>query len=134
MKQRYLLDSNICIHFLRNRQEVLEGIERVGWSACAVSDITAIELLYGAECSAKREENIQAVMDFLNDIDIIPLRKCINEFCKQKAEMRRRGTMIEDFDLFIGTTAVALNMIMVSENIKHLERIQGIHIENWIKR
>ena len=42
--------------------------------------------------------------------------------------------MISDFDLFIGATAVANELIMVTENIKDFERISKIEIENWVQR
>ena len=45
-----------------------------------------------------------------------------------------QGTPIEDLDLFIGCTAVANQMIMVTENKKHLGRILNIEIENWVHR
>ena len=50
------------------------------------------------------------------------------------AQMRRDGHLIEDMDLFIGATAVAETMTMVTENVSHLSRIQGIRLENWIVR
>ena len=65
---------------------------------------------------------------------MIPFNICIREFCKQKARLRRLGTPIEDYDLFIGSTAVALGFTLVSENIKHLARIEGIELENWVTR
>ena len=40
---------------------------------------------------------------------------------------------IEDFDLLIGCTAVAKGLVMVTNNIKHYSRIEGIQIENWVK-
>ena len=39
-----------------------------------------------------------------------------------------------DFDLLIGATAMTCNLIMVTENVKHLERIPHLKIENWIDR
>ena len=39
-----------------------------------------------------------------------------------------------DSDLLIGCTAVANNMIMVTDNIKHFSRIYGIQLENWVNR
>ena len=41
---------------------------------------------------------------------------------------------IEDFDLFIGCTAIAMGYTLVTENVKHLSRLQGITIENWVQR
>jgi tRNA(fMet)-specific endonuclease VapC len=54
-------------------------------------------------------------------------------FGKEKAKLRREGNLIHDFDLLIGATAVHFDMIMVTNNEKHLSRITGIKIENWIK-
>jgi tRNA(fMet)-specific endonuclease VapC len=42
--------------------------------------------------------------------------------------------MISDFDLLIGCTAIENNLIMVTENLKEFERIEGIKLENWIER
>ncbi|MRY25940.1 hypothetical protein GKD20_20440 [Parabacteroides distasonis] len=40
----------------------------------------------------------------------------------------------EQFDLLIGASAVANDLILVTENVKHLERIPHLKIENWIDR
>ena len=42
--------------------------------------------------------------------------------------------MISDFDLLIGSTAIANELIMVTENIKEFKRISDIEIENWVQR
>ena len=42
--------------------------------------------------------------------------------------------MISDFDILIGSTSIANGLIMVTENLKDLERISKIKIENWVKR
>lgn len=134
MELKYLLDSNICIHLLRNRAEVVETISKVGWNNCCISELTVVELYYGAECSNNPIKNRQKIKSFISDIEVLPFSLCIDEFCRQKARMRTLGMLIEDFDLFIGSMAVAMNYILVTENTKHLSRLEGITIENWIKR
>lgn len=133
-QQKYLLDSNICIHLMRMNAGVVNKIRQVGWNNCCISEMTVVELYYGAECSQQRDKNMVEVQDFINSITVHPLSSCIREFCSQKAKLRREGKMIEDYDLFIGCTAVSNNCIMVTENTKHLSRIQGITIENWVTR
>ncbi len=134
MRTKYLLDSNICIHLLRKREEVLTALERVGWQNCCISELSVVELFYGAECSSNPKRNKEIIASFLDDIEIIPFHVCIAEFCRQKARLRRLGTPIEDTDLYIGATAVAMGYTLVSENTKHLSRVDNIKIENWIKR
>ena len=134
MARKYLLDSNIFIHILRRRPEVRQQIERVGWENCCIAEPSIVELLYGAECSASPEKNLALVEDLISHVEIIHFNICIREFCKQKARLRRLGTPIEDYDLFIGSTAVTLGFTLVSENAKHLSRIEGIELENWVIR
>ena len=42
--------------------------------------------------------------------------------------------MISDFDLLIGSTAIANDLIMITENTNEFERISNIELENWVKR
>ena len=60
--------------------------------------------------------------------DVIPT------YAKEKARLRKAGAPIDDFDLMIGATALSHGFVLVTENIKHLGRLQGIEIENWINR
>ncbi len=64
---------------------------------------------------------------------IIPISLALAEYASQKARLRKKGILIDDLDLFIGCTAVTSNCIMVTENVKHLNRIDNIHIENWVE-
>lgn len=52
-----MLDSNICVYILRGRKGMREQLQKVGWDNCCISEMTVAELLYGAECSSKIEEN-----------------------------------------------------------------------------
>ena len=134
MEGKYLLDSNICIHLLRGNESVCNAIAKVGWDNCYISELTIVELYYGAECSVHRDRNVAEVEAFIADLNVIPLSSHIKEFCSQKAAMRRSGTMIEDFDLFIGTAAKVAGCVLVTENVKHMSHIEGIEIENWVER
>ena len=65
---------------------------------------------------------------------VLPISEAISTYAQQKARLRKAGTQIEDLDLFIGSTAIAYNLVMVTENVKHFEVQKGIEIENWVKR
>lgn len=74
------------------------------------------------------------VDDFANELTIVPIFNSLNIYAKEKARLRKSGKMLDDFDLLIGATALANNLILVTENEKHLERMSEIRIENWIIR
>ena len=126
-----MLDSNICVYILRGRKGMREQLQKVGWDNCCISEMTVAELLYGAECSSKIEEHKKEVLSFCADIEIIPIGLALSEYAHQKAILRKKGSLIDDLDLLIGSTAVAIDCIMVTENVKHLNRIENIQIENW---
>ena len=42
--------------------------------------------------------------------------------------------LIDDFDLLIGATAITYDLVLVTENIKHLARIPNIQIDCWVNR
>jgi tRNA(fMet)-specific endonuclease VapC len=129
---KYLLDTNICIFFFKGKHNLIEKIEDVGLINCAISEITLAELVFGAENSENPQRNMRIVEEFAGNITILPIFDSIYKYGKEKSRLKKRGTMISDFDLLIGCTATENNLIMVTENIKEFERISGINIENWI--
>lgn len=131
---KYLLDTNICIHFFRGKFNLLSKFEEVGIENCAISEITLAELVYGAEKSQHPTKNHKLIEDLIEQIAVLPLYSAIYKYGKEKARLSALGTMIGDFDLLIGSTSVENDLIMVTENVSEFERIKGIKIQNWIKR
>ena len=128
----YLLDTNICMHYFKGQFEIKERIEQIGYDKFAISEITLAELIYGAEKSKKRDENIAVIDSFSEKVTIIPIFQSINIYAKEKARLRKKGTIISDLDLFIGATAIFSDMTMVTRNVREFERMENIKIENWI--
>lgn len=131
---KYLLDTNICIHFFRGKFNLAEKLEQIELKNCAISEITLAELVFGAENSDNPQKNKEIIEKFITQITIFPIYDSINKYGKEKARLRKIGNMISDFDLLIGCTAIENDLILVSENVKEFERISEIKIENWIIR
>lgn len=133
MATKYLLDSNICVYFLRGKKGIDSIIEKIGWENCFISQMTFAELLYGAECSKNVERNKQEVISFCDDIPVYVIDgDVIEEYARQKAVLRKKGTPVDDIDILIGCTAIVNNCVMVTENVKHLGKLENIMLENWI--
>ena len=77
---------------------------------------------------------MRMVDGFAKVITIVPIFNSLSIYAKEKARLRKSGKLIDDFDILIGVSAVANNLVLVTENQKHLSRISKIKIENWIKR
>ena len=130
----FLLDTNICIFALRDKYGVNERLEEIGRKRCYVSDVTVMELRFGAYKSEKKDENLRIVNDFINKLQVVPFADTIDAFCQEKIRLQLLGTPIEDYDLFIGCAAKVAGLTMVTDNVQHLSRIEGLQIENWIQR
>lgn len=132
--EKYLLDSNICIFFFKEKYGIREHLLQIGLENCAISEITLAELIYGAECSIDVEKNIRIINNFIRNIRVVPIVNAIGLYAKEKALLKKTGNMIDDLDIFIGVTAIANDMILVTDNEKHLNRLSKIKIENWVQR
>jgi tRNA(fMet)-specific endonuclease VapC len=48
-----------------------------------------------------------------------------------KADLERRGIRLEDLDVAVAAHAVALDAILVTDNLEHMRRVKGLAVENW---
>ena len=132
---QYLLDTSICIFFLRGKLNLDELIRQKGRENCFISEITVLELRYGAENSENPNKSHKAVDAFISGLSIIPIYGSIKRYAKEKVRLRKIGKpMHDEFDLLIGVTAIENKLTLVTDNVKDFERLDGIKIENWFAR
>lgn len=132
---RYLLDTNICVFFLRGKLNLDEIIKEKGRENCFISEITVVELRYGAENSDNPLKSHKSVDAFVSGLSIIPIFGSIKLYAKEKVRLRKIGKpMHDEFDLLIGVTAIENELTLVTDNIKDFERLDNIKIENWFRR
>ncbi|MBX3043501.1 MAG: PIN domain-containing protein [Candidatus Kapabacteria bacterium] len=129
---RYLLDTNICIYFLKGQFNLIDTFASKGLDKFAISEITYAELVYGAEKSQNIEKNLLVVENFIKSIPILPIFPGLKIYAKEKARLRNLGLPISDFDVLIASTAIYNDMVLITRNIKEFERIQNLKYENWI--
>jgi len=132
--RRYLLDTSIVAFLFRGKYGIGKHLSTLGAEQCCVSDVTVAELTYGAFHSDRVQQNLDMIERFVQMVTVVPFADGVREYGKQKDRLVRTGQMIEDFDLFIGCTAVADGLVMVTDNTKHFARIEGIELENWVVR
>jgi tRNA(fMet)-specific endonuclease VapC len=131
MKRKYLLDTNICVFFMRGMFEMNRKIALAGLENCYLSEITVAELYYGAENSDNPQKTMRQTEDFISLFTIIPFGESLHTFGREMAYLKSIGRKIENFDMAIGSIALQHKMVMVTDNIDHFGRIRDIEIENW---
>ena len=130
----YLIDTNIIIYSLKNNEIVQQNFLKNESIPKHISIITYGELLYGAKKSQNIEKNSAVVYRIKELFPIVPINLAIMEtFSDLKAKYEKLGSVMDDFDLLIASTALTHNYVLVTNNEKHFKKIAGLNIENWIK-
>ena len=133
-ENKYLLDTNICIALLRGNQDVARKLISIGEGCCYLSVITLYELIFGAYYSKHETQEVPKVKQFVEHFPIVPLADAAEDYAIIKTRLRSSGILIDEFDLMIAATALSGGYIIVTDNLKHFQRIAGLKLENWIKR
>ena len=130
---QYMLDTNICIYVMKNYPAKLrERFNRLA-EQLSMSSITLGELYYGAEKSARRLENLQAIEHFSARLEVLSFpAKAAAHYGQIRAELERRGKPVGAHDMLIGAHARAEGLIVVTNNAREFRRLPGVRVENWV--
>ncbi len=90
------LDTNICIYFLKGQNSKLkQKILSENPNNIKIPSVTKAELLYGAEKSQRKNENIEKVNQFLSPLELIGFNdKESIEYSKIRSKLEKKGTII----------------------------------------
>jgi predicted nucleic acid-binding protein len=130
----YLLDTDTVIYSLKGHQTVKANLDRHRQAVLKISIVTLMELYYGAYKSQKVTSNLSKIKSIEDAIEIIPLgRESAEVFAMLKANLEKSGTPLDDFDLLLAASALAHDLTLVTNNLKHFKRVEGLRLENWVR-
>lgn len=131
---KYLLDTNICVALIRRRPAALiERITSQPPGAVGLSCITLAELAHGVEHSARPQQNLSALEQFLLPLELADFdQRAALAYGKIRAQLERDGQIIGSMDLLIAAHAVSLETILVTNNVREFQRVARLNVEDWI--
>jgi tRNA(fMet)-specific endonuclease VapC len=129
----YLIDSNVCIQFLRKPgSPVAHRLLTLNESEVLLCDIVKAELIYGAYRSARVEENLDQVLRFCDLFTSLPFEgRAAEIYGRIRRELEVSGRGIGPHDLMIASIALANDLILVTHNVGEFSRISELKIEDW---
>jgi len=128
----YLLDTDTIIFSLKGHEAIRKNLQKYFEDPMKICVITLMELYFGAYKSEKVTGNLAKVRTIENSFEIISADKGSAEiFGMLKASLEKSGTPLDDFDLIIAACALSHNLILVTNNIKHFHRVEGLRLTNW---
>lgn len=129
----YLLDSCICIDFMRGRLPYAYDLMRN--SDPRLFKIPAIvegELRVGVEKSTQPKKARWIVDEFMLPFEVLPFdSRCAHEYSRIRSSLERADKRIGHNDLLIAATALANNAVLVTNNVDEFKRVPGLSLECW---
>ena len=130
----YMLDTNICSYIIRNKpqniKEKLKSVEKD--HTIALSTVVVSELIYGAKKKGA-EKLFDLVLSFIENFQIMDFDKnSALSYATIRVELETTGNIIGSNDLFIAAHAKGCDAILVTNNTKEFERVEGLRLENWV--
>jgi tRNA(fMet)-specific endonuclease VapC len=125
-----MLDTDTCVYLIKKAP----GLKpRSALQDCYISTIVLGELEYGVANSAatRQEQNRQALLDFISAVQILPLTESVSETYGQLRTSLKKQP-IGPNDTWIAAHALALQMPLVTNNIREFSRVPDLVIDTWL--
>ncbi|MDH0304416.1 MULTISPECIES: tRNA(fMet)-specific endonuclease VapC [unclassified Pseudomonas] len=130
---RYMLDTNICIFTIKNKPQAVRDAFNRHHGQLAMSTMTLMELIYGAEKSAAPERNLAIVEGFAARLEVLDYDiPAAAHTAQLRAELAKAGTPIGPYDQMIAGHARARGLVLVTNNLREFQRVPGLRVEDWL--
>ena len=133
----YLLDTDILSNLLKRAPSatLIAKLASIPVEQQFTSSITLGELIYGAYRHRTRTDALleQIENTLLPNLPVLPFNDAAaRRYGEVRAQLERQGTPLAEADLRIGAIALARGFTMVTGNVRHLQRVPGLVVENWL--
>ena len=121
-----VVDTDILIDFFRGVESSKSFFRDIlsHRISAFISVVTEAELLSGEECNdMDKKIKIEALLGFLNKVDV-------DSYLAQKSGYLRRTYKISIPDAIIAATALKLNTVLYTRNLKDFNKIQGLNVKS----
>jgi tRNA(fMet)-specific endonuclease VapC len=129
----HLLDTDVCIFALKRRSKLLEKLV-VFNGHLAISDVTLLELYYGAAKYEEPQTRVDQIEDLAARLEVLPFNSQAARHAGEiRAVLERKGQVIGAYDLQIAGIARASGLTLATGNVREFSRVAGLLVENWAR-
>lgn len=127
---KYLIDTDWVIDHFNNVKPAVLKLASLAPEGVAISVISLAELYEGVYFSNDQAKSQQLIDEFLApDLNVLGIDENVcRVFGQQRSKLRKEKNLIDNFDLLIASTALHYNLIVLTNNRKHFEKIEGLQI------
>jgi len=132
----YILDTDIIIAILRGNQRVARKAGSIvqGGGRILINAISYYEVKRGF-LAVNDDGRLSKFEDFCRKFGMVLLDnlRVFDRASEIYASLRRKNQLIGDADILIAALADSQGFVMVSNNIQHFSRVEGLEVENWLQ-
>lgn len=126
---KYLIDTDWIIDHLNGVEAVTKKLEKFTASGICTSIISVAELYEGVYGSKDYDESLDTLETFLEGITVLLMdHEVCKIFGRERNKLRKQGNIIGDFDLLIASICLRYDLILLTNNKKHFEKIDSLKI------
>jgi len=126
---KYLIDTDWVVNHLRGVGRVTDKLEELADSGLALSIISLAELYEGIYRSTNPDKAEKSLNLFLTAVTVLGINGAVCRiFGRERARLRKEGRLIGDFDLLIASTCLHHDLILLTDNVREFERVEGIRL------
>ena len=128
---RYMLDTDTVSLLVRENPSVIKNLLGHEKDEICISVITYAELCFGLEKKGS-ERLFNEVSAILGKLSILDFNCSQSEiYGKIRLKLEKSGMPLGDMDMLIAAAALSAGAILVSHNLRHFGKIEGIKVEDW---
>ncbi len=128
-----LIDTDTLSMFFRGHSQVVSKFKAYlnEYDTINLSIITYYEIVSGLK-HRDAHKQLDLFLEFATQNSMLPLTQAAVDISAEfYADLRKKGTPIDDIDLLIAGTALANGLVLVTHNQKHFDRLTRLEIEDW---
>lgn len=130
----YLLDTNICIYFMKNTcPDLTQKLLSHNPSELMISAVTVFELEYGTSKSNWGDRTREKMAMFLAPFNILPFTSD-DAICtgRIRAHLEKLGRRIGLYDVQLAGQAISRDLIFITHNTREFNRVPDLRLEDWV--
>ena len=131
--RKYMLDTDMFSFVVDGRHPEVRRKVAMKQNAVSISVLTLAEALFGAK--KKNSQRLESLVGMFRELfPVVPWSENAAEvYAVIRAQLEASGSPIGEMDMLIAASAIAGGYVLVTNNIRHFRRIQGLSIENWVE-
>lgn len=129
----YYLDTNVCIfHINDSSPKMSDKLESQPLENIRIPSMVVAELLYGVQKSKRRDENLLRYKEFISLFETTAFdTSAAAHYADIRASLEKSGIPIGGNDIVIAAIVRANDGVLVTNNVKEFERVEGLTIDDW---